>query len=266
MPSTIQDHALRGRLLCFVFTTLFLMSALPSSAQVPAGPPRVILLHGLGRTGASMKCIERHLRRSGYEVCNITYPSRRLSVEQIANEFLPEALARLPAGNSAPVHFVTHSLGGIVVRAYLANHAVPNLGRVVMLAPPNRGSEVADFLRRSGLLRRVMGPAFQQLGTTDRDVPQTLGPVQFELGVIAGNRSLNPLFSALIRGADDGKVSVASTQVEGMKDFVVLPLSHTWMVWRRATMEQIAHFLEHGCFASVKRRTGGATALTSIPR
>lgn len=253
MPSLTLAHARGGQLLRFVLMTLFLMNALPSSAQVPAGPPRVILLHGLGRTGASMKRIELHLRRGGYEVFNITYPSRRLSVEQIADDFLPAAMARLPAGNPTQVHFVTHSLGGIVVRAYLAKHEVPQLGRVVMLAPPNQGSEVADFLRRFGVLRKIIGPAFQQLGTSDQDAPRKLGPVGFEVGVIAGNRSLNPLFSALIRGPDDGKVSVASTQVAGMKDFVVLPLSHTWMMWRRATMEQIAHFLEHGCFAPLSR-------------
>ena len=232
--------------------TFFIILMTWLSSNVDAEPPAhdcVILLHGLGRTGLSMKRIESDLQRRGYDVVNIGYPSQRLSIRELADDFLPAALARQPPPPGVRVHFVAHSLGGIVLRSHLERHAVTNLGRVVMLAPPNHGSALADALRRIGLLRRFLGPAFLQLGTTDQDVPQQLGPVRFELGVIAGDRTLNPLFSWLIPGPDDGKVSVASTRVEGMKDFVILHTSHTWMMWRRPVLDQIAHFLANGRFA-----------------
>ena len=215
----------------------------------PSPRDRVVLLHGLGRTSLSMKRIEHDLQRRGYEVVNIDYPSKRLSVPQLADDYLPAALAERPRTPGTRVHFVTHSLGGIVLRSYLERHPFPDLGRVVMLAPPNQGSEVADALRRIRPLRWFLGPAFLQLGTTAQDVPRQLGPVRFELGVIAGDRTLNPLFSRLLPGPDDGKVSVASTRVEGLKDFLILHTSHTWMMWRRPTLDQIAHFLAEGQFA-----------------
>lgn len=213
-------------------------------------PPRdqVVLLHGLGRSSLSMKRIEWDLRRRGYEVLNVDYPSKRWPIRQLADDVLPAALAAHPGPRGGRVHFVTHSMGGIVLRSYLDRHPRPDLGRVVMLAPPNQGSEVADTLRRIPPIRWLLGPAFLQLGTSPTDVPQRLGPVRFELGIIAGNRSFNPLFSALLKGPDDGKVSVASAQVPGMRDFVVLPTSHTWMMWRRMTLDQIAHFLAQGRF------------------
>jgi alpha-beta hydrolase superfamily lysophospholipase len=216
-----------------------------------ANPPprdRVLLLHGLGRTARSMKRIEWDLRARGYDVVNITYPTRQCSIQELADHFLPPVIARCAPSGGARLHIVTHSLGGILTRAYLEHHTIPQLGRVVMLAPPNQGSELADVLRRVAVLRWIMGPAFLQLGTAEHDLPRRLGPVRFEAGVLMGNRSMNPLFSAAIPGPDDGKVSVASARVEGMKDFLVLPTSHTWMPWRRMTLDQIAHFLEHGRF------------------
>lgn len=215
----------------------------------PSLRDRVVLLHGLGRTSLSMKRIEHDLHRRGYEVVNVDYPSKRLSVAQLADDYLPTALAARPRTPGTRVHFVTHSLGGIVLRSHLERHIIPDLGRVVMLAPPNQGSEVADALRRIRPFRWLLGPAFLQLGTAAQDVPRQLGPVDFELGVIAGDRTLNPLFSRLLPGPDDGKVSVASTRVEGMKDFLILHTSHTWMMWRRPTLDQIAHFLAEGRFA-----------------
>jgi pimeloyl-ACP methyl ester carboxylesterase len=211
----------------------------------------VVLLHGLGRTPASMRPIERALRRRGHGVHSVGYPSRRASIAA-HSERVAGTLRDVAAGR--PVHLVTHSLGGIVLRlavarALLAPEAV---GRVVMLAPPNQGSELVDALRASRLLgrvyRHVMGPAGMELGTLAHDLPRTLPPVPFELGVIAGRHSLSPWFGRAFPAEHDGKVSVAATAVAGMRELIVVPHSHTFLMRAPSVIAQVLHFLEHGRF------------------
>lgn len=216
------------------------------SAAVSAPPDTVVLLHGLGRSAWSLKRVEWSLRDAGYRVINFGYPSRALSIEQLAEEKLAPLLKTLPLEPGTKVHFVTHSMGGILLRCYLKNHPLPQLGRIVMLAPPNAGSEVTDHLLRSWPYRTVNGPAGQQLGTGG--LPSTLGPAPGETGIIAGNYSFNPLFSSWMPGPNDGKVSVASARLEGMADFLTVPYSHTWLMWRRAVIRQILGFLQTGRF------------------
>jgi pimeloyl-ACP methyl ester carboxylesterase len=226
-----------------------LLLALQAAAFAPsAGGSRgtVVLLHGLGRSEASMRLFEQALAARGYAVCNLGYPSTRASVEELA-ELLPGELAGCRSASSAPLHFVSHSLGGIVVRAYLASHRPANLGRVVMLAPPNRGSEWVDAFRDTWLLS-LAGPAARELGTDSASAPRRLGPVDFELGVLVGDRSWNPLGSWLIPGEDDGTVAVASARVEGMADFRVVHENHTFIVTSPQVVWQAIHFLEHGAF------------------
>ena len=208
----------------------------------------VVLLHGLGRTAHSMKRLEWNLARHGYEVLNVSYPSRRFSVEQLADEYLHPAIARRISRPASKIHFVTHSMGGIVLRQYLLNHTIENPGRVVMLAPPNQGSEIVDHLKRATVGRWILGPGGCQLDSSPNGLPKRLGAVCFNLGVIAGDRSLNPLFSRILPGPDDGKISVESTRVAGMKDFLVVPNSHTWMPWRTKTISQVLNYLRSGEF------------------
>lgn len=208
----------------------------------------VVLIHGLGRTPQSMKRIEWNLARQGYEVINLSYPSRRSCIEELAEDYLHTAIADKISDPACKIHFVTHSLGGIILRQYLKTHPIQNPGRAVMLAPPNHGSEIADRLKNGRLGRWMLGPAGCQLVTTPGGLPNRLGAVGFDLGVVAGNRSFNPVFSRLLNGADDGKVSVESTRVDGMKDFLVVPNSHTWMPWRSGTISQVRNFLQFGHF------------------
>jgi len=224
---------------------------LPPAPVLAAAPGEtVILLHGLGRTRWSFWRMEQALRRDGYRVVNVTYASREKSIEDLARDYLAPLVA---AQAAAPrLHFVTHSLGGILLRCYLRDHPIPNLGRVVMLAPPNAGSELADVLKPTWLYRTVNGPAGQQLGTAD-GLPRALGrwPADAgELGIIAGDVSLNPLFSAQLPGPNDGKVTVASARLEGMKEFLVVPHSHTWLAWRTPVIASVRTFLRTGRFPS----------------
>jgi len=208
----------------------------------------VVLLHGLGRTDLSMTRLQGMLSDHGYRVVNVDYPSMEHSIEHLASEVLAPAVHQCCSGSDSVVHFVTHSMGGIVLRYYLADHDLDNLGRVVMLSPPNQGSEVADWAAESPFIQKLLGPSTEQLGTGPESVPNQLGPVDFELGIIAGNKTLNPLFSRMIPGDDDGKVSVERTKVEGMADFLVVPHSHTYIMWREAVIDQVVFFLENGKF------------------
>ena len=224
--------------------------AQPAAAFAPHAvepPGTVLLLHGLGRSADSMRLFEQALAARGYEVCNVDYPSTRAGVEELA-ELLAEEVSRCRAGSAAPLHFVSHSLGGIVVRAYLGEYRPRNLGRVVMLAPPNGGSEWVDAFRDTWLVT-LAGPAARELGTDPESAPRRLGAVDFELGVLIGDRSWNPLGSWLIPGDDDGTVAVASARVEGMADFRVVHENHTFIVTSPQAVWQSIHFLEHGSFA-----------------
>ena len=221
-----------------------------AAAQTPRSghPDYVVLLHGLGRTSLSLKRLEWALGKEGYRVVNLSYPSTRISIQEAASQWLTEVLNQRTPDKTAKTHFVTHSLGGIVLRQYLSQIKIENLGRVVMLAPPNQGSELADKLKTNFLYKCFTGRSGQQLGTDADSLPKQLGPAGFELGVIAGDRSLNPLFSAWLPGPDDGKVSVRSARLEGMQDFLVTHHSHTWMMWRREVIQAVSRFLKTGRF------------------
>ncbi len=206
--------------------------------------PKVVLLHGIWRTGKSMALLAWYLRRCGYEVLNLTYPSTRLMLEQLAEHIHP---AIRDFAGERPVHFVCHSMGGLLARAYIARYR-PRVGRVVMLGTPNHGSEVADFLKDWVLYRRMYGPAGQQLTTRNHGRDGLFAPVDFELGIIAGTKSLDVICSRIIGVPSDGKVSVESTKLDGMKAHVLVPVSHLMLTYHPRVMALVARFLGSGVF------------------
>lgn len=209
----------------------------------------VVLLHGLARTATSMNKMQRALDDAGYETANIDYPSRDFTVEKLAEIAITNGLdACRSNGNAERVHFVTHSLGGILLRQYLSDREISGLGRVVMLGPPNQGSTAVDKLDGVPGFDWLNGPAGRQLGKGDDSVPLKLGPADFELGVIAGNRSIDPITSAVLKNPDDGRVSVEDTMLDGMDDFVVVEHSHAFMMRMRRPIELTVHFLKSGNF------------------
>lgn len=210
----------------------------------------VILVHGLARTSASFLFMQHAFRDKGYDVVNTDYPSTKDTIEDLSAAVVPAAIRTCQTKGAHRIHFVTHSMGGIIVRHYLKTkkHRPHNLGHVVMLAPPNKGSEIVDNLGDRPAFELWNGIAGKQLGTEAQSLPNILGPVDYSVGIIAGNRSISPLFSKMIPGPDDGKVSVESTKIKGMTDHIVLPANHTFIMNSPSVFKQVVYFLENGQF------------------
>lgn len=225
-------------------------------AKEPAAPRAVkvhdrdcvILLHGLARTRRAMKPLADLLAAKGFAVVNLDYPSTRHPIETLVRTHLAPAVNRCRRQGFRRIHFVGHSLGGILVRHYFQDQPSPPGSRLVMLGPPNKGSEVAGWLRDCFLFRKIMGPAGQQLDATPQSLPNRLQPVPLEIGIIAGTFSMNPFFSRLLPGPDDGKVTVERAKLAEMKDFITLSCSHGFLVADNEAMRQTAYFLAHGTF------------------
>lgn len=241
---------MRSRSATVLLVALLGIGPRPGLAKEPNGHPSgsVVLLHGLARTSDSMSKMNRALEAAGYHVCNVSYPSREHSIEVLSEEFVLPAVRACLKNPTDEVHFVTHSLGGVIVRQLAKGAPDLDIGRVVMLSPPNHGSEVVDKLGELALFEFINGPAGLQLGTGNDSVPQSLGAPSFQVGIITGNRTINLILSLLIPGPDDGKVSIESAKLDGMAGFCVVPASHPFIMKDRLAIEQTLVFLARGTF------------------
>ena len=208
----------------------------------------VVLLHGISRTSRSFRRMQTAAEAAGFATLNTGYASRRKPLETLADDIHP-AIARFADSTEGPIHFIGHSMGGLLARVYLARYRPARLGRVVMLGAPNSGSEIADRLRHLIAYRAFLGPAGQQLGTIrDTALCTILPPVDYPVGIIAGNRSVYPLASALLPRPNDGRVSVEATKLDGMADHIVIGASHPWLPRNSLAIEQTMAFLRDGRF------------------
>ncbi len=242
-----------------LWSLALLAAGLARGADAPE-PDCVVLLHGIGTQGYVMKRIESALTAQGYRVVNISYPSREMSFEKLAGEYLPAQLKEHDVARAPRLNFVTHSLGSLVLRKFLHDARPANLGRVVMIGPPNHGSTAAEEAAESTLIRDFLGENLARLGTGANSIVSTLGPADFEVGVIAGEVSLNPVFGNVLEGKNDGAVTVESAKLEGMRDFIVVPYSHTVMLWRDEVIQQTVTFLRDGKFTHAAPAASAAAA------
>jgi pimeloyl-ACP methyl ester carboxylesterase len=227
---------------------LLCLAAIPAGASEVATRDVVVLVHGLGRTSSSMESLEAELVRAGFAVHNLDYPSTAGDPDAPLRS-VSEQIRGCCRETEGRVHFVTHSLGGILVRAYLSEERPENLGRAVFLAPPNSGSEIVDSIGDNALFAAALGPTGQALGTGPESLPRSLPPPDYEVGIIAGNRSINPIGSAIIPGDDDGTVSIESAKLPNAADFLVVDATHTFIMQDTEVARQTIHFLRYGRFA-----------------
>lgn len=213
----------------------------------------VVLLHGLNRSWRAMRPMAKALHEAGFTTANVDYPSQFGSVEQIAPLAVETGLEECRSSGATKIHFVTHSLGGILLRYQNEHMPIPDLGRVVMLGPPNQGSEIIDRTRDWPGFEMMTGDAGAQLGTSQESMPSRLGPVDFDLGVIAGVGTINVFASALLPEPNDGKVSVASTQIEGMSDFLIVGNSHRYIARSDVVFRNTESFLRSGEFLAADK-------------
>lgn len=226
----------------------YIVTFLVTFITTPVLADCVVLLHGLARSSTSFVVMEQALQGIGYDVVNVDYPSTEAKIQELSQSAIDPAVAQ--CSTDADMHFVTHSMGGILIRYYLSkpDQRPKNLGHVVMLAPPNKGSAVVDQLGALPGFELWNGIAGKQLGTGANSLPNRLGRVDYSLGIIAGKQSISPIFSKMIEGDDDGKVSVRSTKVAGMTDHIILPVTHTFMMNSPSVFRQVAHYLREGAF------------------
>lgn len=207
----------------------------------------VIVLHGLGRTARAMSELSGEIANRGFKVVNLEYPSMAFGIEELSNRYLKKAVDVFCKDRK--VNFVTHSLGGIIVRKYLSDNKLENMGRVVMIAPPNQGSSLAAYASEFPLINWIAGPVVKELGRTGKkDFFADLKKVDYELGIIAGNKSSSYLQSFIIPGEDDDKVSVYETRLEGAKEHIIVPVSHFGIMKNYQVMSQVISFLKKGEF------------------
>jgi hypothetical protein len=209
----------------------------------------VVLLHGLARTSSSMSNLGDALRKEGYSVALVDYPSRNHPIQVLSNLAVDTGVQSCRKNGNTRIYFVTHSLGGILVRAYLNEHVIPELERIVMLAPPNHGSAVVDNVRDVPGVVWLNGPAFLELGTDEQSVPLALGEIKADTAVIAGTRSINPILSTFLEHPDDGKVSVESARLEGMCAMLVIAVSHPFIMDDEVAIKQTLAYLNTGEFS-----------------
>jgi len=232
---------------------LLLIVALFHIETISANPENnecVILLHGMGRSAFSMNSMESYIQRHGYQTINHNYPSTSQKIEQISKNIIPKFVGECKK-QVKKIHFVTHSLGGIIIRHYLQTNRLPDGSRIVMLSPPNKGSEIADRFQDTTWYRWLTGPPGQQLTTDSNSLPNKLDAIENEVGIITGRTTLEPWFSRLIPGEDDGKVSVNSAKLHEMKDFLVVDHSHTFIMNSENVKSHVLHFLRYGKFGKL---------------
>ena len=210
----------------------------------------VILVHGLRASSSAFDRLEKALLKEGYDVIKVEYPSMENRIELLADSVLSKVWQQLDSLHYDSTHIVAHSMGAILVRYYLQHHPAEQLGRVVMLSPPNQGSALVDRFENMACFRWLNGPSGMQLGTDETDFVNQLENPDYPVGIIAGTQTINPVASLFIPGKDDGRVAIQHTKIKGMTDFCTVKTNHHWITRNKSVIKHVLTFLRKGEFAS----------------
>lgn len=232
-----------------IILVVFLTSCVSANAPIPDSPAVekevVYLLHGLGRSSFAMWVLASRLEDAGFLVNNIGYSSINETPEDILLDVSEQINSSLPEDNQA-VHFVGHSLGGLIIRAYLEDTKVKNLGRVVLIGTPNKGTTLVDYYQDSWWLQMV-GPTALALSTAEDSFPNSIADPYYPVGIIAGISEDNNN-EDILPGEDDGLVPLESTKVNGMTDIIIIESSHWMLRYDQDVASQTIAFLRHERF------------------
>ncbi len=234
------------KLLLILGLNLSILSSKADAEVLEQKGDYVIILHGIARSSKHMESLAHNLEKEGFQVINLDYPSTSHNIEDLTDIIHKEISSRIISNKK--MHFVGYSMGGLMVRALIHKYEYSNLGKVVQLAPPNQGSEIADLLKNFWPYKKIYGPAGQQLITDQSSIKHLLGDVTYDLGVIAGDTAIDPICWSIIPGKNDGKVSIERTKLKGMKDHIVVSASHTFFPSNKEVQNQTIQFLKKGIF------------------
>lgn len=230
------------------------LSACASLPQVTQGERAdnaqacIVLVHGLWRSGAAMDVIARDLRHHGYQTVTVDYPSTSATIPELAEKYLHQGVESCRQRGVGQIHMVSHSMGGILVRQYLQTRRLPEGSRVVMLSPPNKGSELSTYFANSRWYEWLVGPAGASLIQGENGFLAHLAPIEEPVGVIAAYRSWSLWPEAWLPSPNDGTVSLRSMLLDEMDDLALVNAGHAMMRHKDETHQLIRRFLKYGAF------------------
>lgn len=194
----------------------------------------VIVLHGYLRSYKSMQKICQFLDKKNFIVFNCDYRSTKYSIDIIANELLKKFITRFCTKKYKTIHFIGHSMGAVIIRKFLQDNPMLNLGKVVMISPPNHGSYIADILTKIPFSDYVFGPSLKQLSTTKNSFVNRLPNIKCDCGIITAQY--------------DWVVSQNSTMLVGADDYTEISATHYGILSNKRLPGLIYNFLSSSCF------------------
>jgi triacylglycerol lipase len=236
------------KLCCFLTLLGTSGAAAGSNSRLALPGDYVVVIHGLAWVRDTLKPTAKHLQDEGYQVVRFKYDSRQTLDEPALAQEITHLLQTECPDPTRRIHFVAHSMGTVVTRSYLQQHSLPNLGQVVLMAPPNQGTELADAIGKSKLLQEIFGRGAIALGTDASSLPNRLAPPTYSPGVIMGDRSMFWPTSWMLPGRDDGVIAVERGKLPGMGGFIVLPANHIRLPGDVSVLRAMDAYLRTGTF------------------
>jgi len=209
----------------------------------------VVLVHGLWRSGFAMRSIANDLEDNGYQTVSVDYPSTQEEIPELVQGYLLKSYEECSLTGAKKIHLVSHSMGGILIRQFLQSYTLPIGSRVVMLSPPNQGSELSEKFGESWWYQWVVGPAGVSLSTNQEGIISKLREIDEPVGIIAAYRDWSFWPNAWLPQPNDGTVSVESMKLAEMDDFILVNSGHALMRFSDEVQSQIRQFLAVGEFA-----------------